>query len=104
MIDKVELKKMVNSIRKADIAKGDVKKEILPDETELHRFSTRSLQAIKPISKGDILLEGKNFDVLRPGKRSRGIDARFLNQVNGKKAIKDIEIGEGICEYEWIFN
>jgi len=37
---------------------------------------------------------------LRPGNRSRGVEARYLEQVNGKKAKKDIKIGDGITEYE----
>jgi len=30
----------------------------------------------------------------------RGLEPRFLTQINGKKAIKDIDIGEGILDYE----
>lgn len=95
-----ELKIMIDAIRQADLAKGSGRKEILSEEYELRYFATRSLQATAKISKGDILKEGFNFDVLRPGNRTRGLDARFLTEVNGKKAIKDIEIGEGIIEYE----
>ena len=69
-------------------------------ELELQKFATRSIQATKNISKGDILSEGENFDILRPGNRIRGLDARFLDIVNGKKATKDISIGDGILDYE----
>lgn len=95
-----ELELMIKSIRKVDAAKGNGIKEILEDEKELKQFATRSLQAIKKISKGEILQEGVNFDVLRPGKQTRGLDARFLTKVNGKKATKDIEIGHGITDYD----
>jgi len=95
-----ELESMINSIREADLAKGTGHKEIQKEELELRRFATRSLQAIKNIAKGELLEEGKNFDVLRPGNRSRGTEARFLNQVNGKKTKKDVEMGDGITEYE----
>jgi len=74
--------------------------EILKEELELRRFATRSIQAIKPISKGDTLREGVNFDVLRPGNRVRGLEARFLELLNGKKAKHNIEIGDGITEFE----
>ena len=63
-------------------------------------FATRSIQAIKNIKKGDILEEGVNFEVLRPGKRIRGVDARFLEKVNGKKAIKNISKGNGIKQFK----
>jgi len=94
-----ELKLMINSIRNADEAKGNGNKIVLDDENELRQFATRSLQATKKISKGDVFKEGYNFDVLRSGSRSRGLDARFLNEINGKKAVYDIDIGDGISEY-----
>jgi len=91
---------MINSIRNADSSKGKGVKEILPEEKELRQFATRSLQAIKKISKGDRLQEGINFQVLRPGNHSRGLEARYLLEVNGKKAKTDIDIGEGIQDFE----
>jgi N-acetylneuraminate synthase len=97
-----ELKKMIVAIRDADKAKGSGDKEILIEEKELQRFATRSIQAIKNISKGDILAEGINIDLLRPGNQKRGADARFLFQAIGKKAMRDISIGEGVLltDYE----
>ena len=94
-----ELELMIESIRKADQSKGNGIKIIQKDEIELRRFATRSIQATRNISKGEILKESINFDVLRPGKRSRGLEARFLERINGKMAIKNIKKGEGITEY-----
>lgn len=99
-LDPNELKLMIDSIRNADAAKGNSIKQVLSVELELQKFATRSIQATKNISKGDILSEGENFDILRPGNRIRGLDAKFLDIVNGKKAIKDILIGDGILDYE----
>ena len=95
-----ELESMIQSIRNAEKAKGDGQKKILLEERELHQFATRALQAIKDISKGEILQEGVNFEVLRPGSRIRGLDARFLETVNGKKSVKEIKTGDGIIKYE----
>jgi len=95
-----ELNQMIKAIRMAEKAKGLGIKEILPEEIELKKFAIRSLQAICNIKKGEILLEGRNFDVLRPGNRKRGTEARYLSEVNGKKATKDIEMGDGIIDYE----
>ena len=95
-----ELEILVKSIRKADLAKGKGKKEVLEEENELRQFATRSLQATKNILKGEVFEEGKNFDVLRPGNRLRGLDAQFLSLVNGKKAIRNIKIGDGTLDYE----
>lgn len=99
-LDPSELSLMVNSIRSTEVSFGTGIKEILPAEDELRNFATRSLQAIKNIKKGDLFQEGQNFDVLRPGNQPRGIEARFLEKVNGKKALRDFKIGEGIDGYE----
>jgi len=99
-LDPNELRIMIRSIRRSDLAKGSSTKTILLEERELMQFATRSIQATKNIRKGDILLEGINFDVLRPGNKKRGLDARFLSKVIGKKSAIDVEIGDGILELE----
>ena len=95
-----EFKMMVASVKNAIKAIGTGKKEIQEDEKELRLFAKRSLQSIKNIKKGDILQEGINFDVLRPGNNSRGLEAKFLEECNGKKAKTEIKKGEGILEFE----
>ena len=94
-----ELKLMIKSIRLADVAKGNSKKTILDEEQDLRQFATRSIQAIKDISKDEVLQEGINFDVLRPGNKSRGAEARFLKEINRKKSGTDVKIGEGVTNY-----
>ena len=66
----------------------------------MRNFATRTIQAITDIEKGDVLREGFNFDVLRPGNRSSGFEARFLDQINGKKATEPVKKGEGIKDFE----
>jgi N,N'-diacetyllegionaminate synthase len=95
-----ELKLMINSIRQVEISKGHGNKIILSEELELKQFATRSLQALIDIKKGDLLVEGTNFDILRPGNRIRGLDARFLNEIIGKKSKIDIAKGDGIIHFE----
>jgi len=95
-----ELELMLKSVRNAELARGTGRKDILKEEMELRRFATRSIQAIKDISKGDILREGINFEVLRPGNRIRGVEPRFLSNVEGKKATRNINRGDGITEFE----
>lgn len=96
-----ELEEMISAIRKADTSKGKGEKVILSEEEELHKFATRSIQAIKNISKGDILQEGVNIAILRPGNQKRGLAARFLFDVLGKKASKNIAAGEGITKNDF---
>ena len=95
-----ELKQMIDSIRNTELAYGTGKKEVLEEEVKTRKFAKRSLQAITDISKGDILELGLNFDILRPGDRIRGLDARFLFNINGKKSKLDIAKGDGINESE----
>lgn len=94
-----ELKLMVETIRNADKTKGDEKKKILPEEKELKQFATRSVQATKNISKDEILIEGQNFDVLRPGSRRRGAEAKLLEEINKKRSSANVEKGDGIVDY-----
>lgn len=91
-----ELSDMVRAIRGAEKAKGTGIKTVLKEEKELWRFATRSIQAIKDIRKGDIIQEGFNVEILRPGNQKRGAEPRFLFQITGKKALRDIKIGEGV--------
>ena len=95
-----ELTDMIAAIRKADKAKGTGQKEILKEEIELRRFGKRAIQAIKNISKGEILKEGYNFEILRPGNHLPGLEPIFINKLEGKKSAKDVPIGEGIKDYE----
>lgn len=97
-----ELTMMIKAIRDADKAKGFGKKIIQKEEEELRRFATRSIHAIKNISKGEIIKEGKNIDILRPGKQKRGAEPRFLSSIDGKKAVRDISIGEGVIPEDCI--
>jgi len=91
-----ELFEMVDTIRKAERAKGDGNKVILNEERELKNFAKRSIQAIKSISEGDIFELGKNIDILRPGNRTRGAEPRFLSNIIGKKSNRVINISEGV--------
>ncbi len=95
-----ELNLMITSIRNTENSLGSGKKIILDDEKELRQFATRSLQAIKEIKKGEKLIEGFNFEVLRPGNKKRGLAGRYILSVNNKTATEDIQKGEGITSFE----
>ncbi len=94
-----ELKLMINSIRNAEKAQGDGNKRVLDVEQELKQFASRSIQTIKDIKKGEELIENYNFQVLRPGKRKRGLSAKNLLMLNNKHAISDIKKGDGITDF-----
>lgn len=99
-----ELNCMVEAIIQTEQMLGLAKKEIFPQEEALAQFAKRSLQALKPISKGELFKEGCNVAFLRPGHQKPGLHPRWMNQIEGKKAVKDLDEGVGITleDVQWI--
>jgi sialic acid synthase SpsE len=92
-----ELKYMVNAVRNCEKSLGTGIKTVQKEEEELRRFAQRSIQASEKILKGDIMEEGINIEILRPGKRSQGLHPKYISEIQGKKATRDIGKGEGIA-------
>lgn len=83
-----EFRKMVDSIRAMESALGG--KEIrLSAKVEKSRQFARSLFVVKDISEGDVF-SLENVSSIRPG---NGLPPKFLYDVIGKKAKKNIEKG-----------
>lgn len=91
-----ELAAMVRAIRQAEQVRGDGVKAVGTHEEELRSFAVRAIQATRDLSPGDELIEGGNFDVLRPGKRSAGMHPRHLDALRGRRAAAAVKAGEGI--------
>jgi len=91
-----ELSLMVREIRKAEDALGDGIKQVLNMEKELAAYARRGIQATKAIKADDTLTEGENFAILRPGQQKLGLHPRYLDQIEGHKALRAIEPGEGL--------
>ena len=90
---------MIENIRNAEKSLGSGIKTILNEEKELRNYATRAIQAIKDIEEGEILREGENYEILRPGNRIRGTEPRFLENIEGKPSLKPVKIGDGILDY-----
>lgn len=90
-MEKDEFKKMVQHIRQAEEALGDVNYRISEEESKNLRFR-RSIFAIKDIKKGEVISE-ENIRVIRP---SFGLEPKYYYLVLGKLAIKDINRGTPI--------
>lgn len=97
-----ELKKMVQAIRDCEESLGSDEKFVQKDEDELRNFAQRGIQAVKNISKGEVFQQGQNIDILRPGTQNKGLHPKFLKEIVGKKASRDILLGDGIVlgDYE----
>src|SRR5271165_376372 len=91
-----ELQEMVRQVRSAEASLGDGIKRILPEEQELSSFARRGLQATREIVPGEILHEGVNYAVLRPGKQNRGVHPRFRGRLEGRPSARRIPLGEGL--------
>jgi N-acetylneuraminate synthase len=98
-INPEELELMVRSIRDIEKTFGEKEKKIIDAEKELRQFATRSIQAIKDIKKGEKLIAGHNFEILRPGNKKRGLPGRYFSEVNNRYATMDIMKGDGIIEF-----
>lgn len=96
-----ELKMMVSAIRQTEQMLGHRIKRVAQEELELFYFARRGLQAIKPIKTGDLFVEDGNVAILRPGKQKIGVHPRFLDELVGKKATRDIPLGDGVQQNDW---
>lgn len=93
-----ELVGLVRAVRGAEKALGTGKKDVLPEEKELRAYAQRAVQAIRPIRRGEVLREGENVAVLRPGSRTKGMHPRFLAKAEGRPARRAIALGDGVKE------
>ena len=94
-IEPSELKQMVIGIRKIEKARGNGIKTVVPQEIEIRKFTKRCLFAIKDIKKGEALSK-ENIDVLRPGTKERGIEAKFYDIAIDSTAGQDIQANKSI--------
>jgi N-acetylneuraminate synthase len=91
-----ELRKMVRAIRTTEEMLGDRMKKIDPEEQELYSFAKRRIQTLCDIEKGQELHEDQNIAILRPGSQTPGVHPRFLEEIEGKKATRNLHMGEGV--------
>ncbi len=83
-----ELKAMVGSVREVEKALGSVGYKVTEKEAESRVFR-RSLFVVEDIKKGEVFTKEK-IRSIRPG---YGLPPKYLKEIIGKKAIKDIERG-----------
>lgn len=96
-----KLREMVEAVRLAEAMVGEEGRRIFPAEEALADHYRRGLQAIAPIAPGDILREGVNLAILRPGKQPTGLHPRRIGEVEGRVATREIPLGSGIQEGDW---
>jgi sialic acid synthase SpsE len=100
-VDPSGLRALIEGVRAAEKMLGTGIKEVLPAESELRSYARRGIQATRNVAKGELLREGVNIDILRPGKQRIGVHPRFLSELEGKRSARDIGLGDGIGHGDW---
>lgn len=85
-----ELKDMTRAIRDVEKALGDGIKKSTKDEERIKKLVRRSIVAKMEIPKGTVITEDM-LDLKRPGV---GIEPKYLNEIIGKKAKKNLKPDE----------
>jgi len=83
-----EFKEMVRNIRDLERALGQVTYELTEKQKKSREFS-RSLFTVIDVKKGEVFTE-ENIRSIRPG---YGLPTKYINDIMGKKARKDIKKG-----------
>jgi N-acetylneuraminate synthase len=97
----VELREMISRIREVEKTLGQTVKYPQETENELRLFAQRGVQAIRDIDIGEIMRNGQNIEVLRPGKRLKGVHPKYLTKIEGCSAKRKIKCGDGIQPGDW---
>ncbi|MDR1913935.1 MAG: pseudaminic acid synthase [Clostridiales bacterium] len=87
-MDAAEFKLMVDSVREAEKALGKIDYS-MTESKKKNRKMARSIFITKDIKKGELFTE-ENIRSIRPGD---GLPPKYLNEIIGKTASKDIEKG-----------
>ena len=91
-----EMTLFVEKIRLAEQMVGSAQKSVQNAEEELFCFAKRAIQSLRSIRRGEILQDGYNVAILRPGNNRKGAHPSFYSSVCGKRAVREISMGEGI--------
>jgi pseudaminic acid synthase len=92
-----ELAQMVEQIRMIEKVVGNVSYD-LSDKMKKNRKFSRSLFVVKDIKKGDLFTED-NIKSIRPGD---GISPKYLIEILGKYAARDIYKGTPLANDMWM--
>lgn len=92
-LDEIEFTQMVNAVRAAEKASGEISYQ-LTDKMKKGREFSRSLYITSDVKKGDILTE-ENIRSVRPG---FGMHPKYYNDVLGKKFNNNFDKGTALSK------
>lgn len=90
-LNESEFKTMVDSVREAEKAIGEINYTLTEKQQKGKEFS-RSLYVVNNVKEGDILTE-ENVRSIRPG---YGMHPKYLSEILGKKFSRDVNRGERV--------
>ena len=82
-----EFKAMVDAIRNVEVAMGDGVRKFSDNEEEIKKVARKSIVLNQDVKKGTVL-QREMLSIKRPG---TGIPPKFIDDVIGKKLIKDLK-------------
>jgi N,N'-diacetyllegionaminate synthase len=88
-----ELKAMISAIRNIEIALGNPVKEASESEIKNLNIVRKSIHLKRAMKTGDII-KSDDLAIIRPGD---GISPMKINEVIGKKLLKDLDLNYKIC-------
>lgn len=95
-LNPVEFKAMVDAIRNVEVAMGDGVRKFSANESEIKKVARKSIVLNEDVKKGTII-QKEMLAIKRPG---TGISPKYIGEVVGKTAIKDLKSGTLLkCEY-----
>jgi len=86
---------MVSSIRRTEKVLGSGEVTVLDDEKELQDLARRRIHAVREIEQGETITED-DIEILRSGKRKKGLEPKFYNKIIGTESSETISKGDGI--------
>jgi pseudaminic acid synthase len=93
-MDKKEFSEMIKAIRKSEKLLGDVEYSMTKNKLNSRNYA-RSLYISTEIKKGEVF-SNNNIKSVRPG---FGLHPKYLNEILGKKALKDYKLGDRLEKY-----
>lgn len=87
-LDEKEFKSMVDAVRNTEKSLGNIDYALSEKAKKSKQFS-RSLYVVKDVKAGEVIAD----EIVRSIRPGFGMHPKFLNEVLGKKAIKDISRG-----------
>ena len=87
---------MVSAIRNVEVSMGDGVRKFSANESEIKKVARKSIVLNEDVKKGTII-QKEMLAIKRPG---TGISPKYIGEVVGKTAIKDLKSGTLLkCEY-----